>query len=369
MDACLAPNGVTRYDGQTPCTRLHVGTADGVVTLERSGPGAAWQVARRSLAGCHISSLMLEPRRGGLFAGVHHGGLYLSLDGGQTWEPRSRGIAQEHVFTLASVERDGAVVLYLGTEPAHLYQSVDYGESWEELPALRSVDEIDRWMFPAPPHEPHVKDIAFDPRDSRTMYVAIEQGALLKTTDAGQTFRELKEYSRPDDPVYRDLHRVILRPSNPDEIYFSGGAGLYYSKNGGETWEHLSGREARVGYPDGLVLSPENDQVLYMAGASENPGTWRQSHDANAAIVRSRDGGRTWEHLDRGLPAHLRGNVEALSLAAWPGGFSLFAGTTDGDVFASDDKGESWTVAASGLAPVSKGGHYRPLVTAAGSGR
>ena len=134
------------------------------------------------------------------------------------------------------------------------------------------------------------------------MYVSIEQGALLKTTDAGQTFVELKEYSKPDDPVYRDLHRCMLRPTNPDEMYFSGGAGLYYSADKGEHWEHLSGRQARIGYPDGLLFAPDDDQTLFMAGSRYNPGQWRQTHDADAAIGRSRDGGRTWEILTDGLP-------------------------------------------------------------------
>src|SRR3954447_10232354 len=133
MDATLAPNGATRYLGQERCGRLHVATLDGVVTLERSGP--AWQVAGRGLEGSHISSLLFEPRRGGLFAGVVRGGLHASLDGGKTWERRTNGLTEEYVFSLACTERDGATVLYAGTEPVSLFQSTDYGETWEELPA------------------------------------------------------------------------------------------------------------------------------------------------------------------------------------------------------------------------------------------
>jgi hypothetical protein len=53
-----------------------------------------------------------------------------------------------------------------------------------------------------------------------------------------------------------------------------------------------------------------------------------------------------------------------MSLAAHPGGFTLFAGTTDGDVFASENEAESWTSIARGLAPVTKGNHYRALQSA-----
>src|SRR5579883_450307 len=365
MTTCLAPNGPMVYRGDAPPTRLLVGTADGIVCLERADAAAPWQPAGRLLEGRHISTLLFEPRRGGLFAGVHNGGLYRSLDGGATWVRQMTGIAEEHVFSLAATERDGQTILYVGTEPARLFESADYGATWRELPALRAGPETEAWTFPGPPHLAHVKDVTFDPRDPRTMYVSVEQGALLKSTDAGQTFRELKEYSRPDDPVYRDLHRLVLRPSNPDQMYFTGGAGLYYSADGGEHWEHLSDHHARIGYPDGIQFAPDDDQVMFMAGARYNPGEWRQTHDADATIGRSRDGGRTWEILTNGLPEHMRGNVESLVLSAWPGGYALFAGTTDGDVFASEDAGDTWTHIAGGLAPISKGGHYVALTAAA----
>ena len=46
---------------------------------------------------------------------------------------------------------------------------------------------------------------------------------------------------------------------------------------------------------------------------------------------------------------------------AHPGGLSLFVGSTDGDYFASDDLGDSWTTIATGIAPVSKAGHHAML--------
>ena len=82
------------------------------------------------------------------------------------------------------------------TEPAHLYRSHDLGGTWEELPALRRVDVHDKWSFPAPPHLAHVKHIAFDPRDSQRMFVCIEQGALLRSDDGGESFRELQFQDR-----------------------------------------------------------------------------------------------------------------------------------------------------------------------------
>jgi hypothetical protein len=50
---------------------------------------------------------------------------------------------------------------------------------------------------------------------------------------------------------------------------------------------------------------------------------------------------------------------------AWNGGFTVFAGTTDGEVFCSEDEGENWKKVVEGIPPVSKVGHFRNLRDAA----
>ena len=361
MTVCLSPNGSTLHQGAAAPRELLVATVDGIAVLARDGSGADWRLARRTLDGVHVSALLHEPRRDALFAGVHGSGLYRSTDGGHTWEPKTAGLTSEHTYTINASGRNGDVVLWVGTEPAHLFRSEDYGDSWVELPSLRGVPDTDKWEFPAPPHWGHVKTLAFDPRDGRTVYAGIEQGALLKSSDDGATWRELDSYSRPDDDVYKDVHRLVIDARTPDVLWMTTGVGLYRSADAGETWERLTTRTSRIAYPDALLISPRDPNLLFMAGSDRSPGQWRRTHDASSAIMRSRDGGRTWDLLANGLPEHMRGNVEAMSLYAWPDGYALFAGNTDGDVYASEDEGDSWSQIAHGLAPVSKVDHYAAL--------
>ena len=88
--ACLAPNGMSVYRGEGAASRLLVGTAKGVAVLERA-PGQDWRLTGTELDGKHISSLLIEPVNGGVYAGVHRGGVFFSPDQGRTWEPRSDG--------------------------------------------------------------------------------------------------------------------------------------------------------------------------------------------------------------------------------------------------------------------------------------
>jgi hypothetical protein len=61
----------------------------------------------------------------------------------------------------------------------------------------------------------------------------------------------------------------------------------------------------------------------------------------------------------------MQGNVEAMCLEAVGEGCAIFAATTSGEVWVSDDAGDSWKVAIADLAPISKGGHFVPLMQGA----
>jgi photosystem II stability/assembly factor-like uncharacterized protein len=365
MSVCLSPNGLNEYHADEPPTRLLVGTRDGVAILVRDEPSSAWRLSERVLEGQHISALLIEPGTGAVFAGVHWGGVFVSQDDGRSWEQRNAGIAQNHVFTLRCQVRPGQPTrVFAGTEPVSLYWTDDLGLSWHDLASLREVPGQEHWTFPPPPHIAHVKTAAFDPREPRRFFVGIEQGALFRTDDDGQTWTELKGFSHLGDPIYSDVHQIKLRPTQPDEIFMPTGAGLYHSQDQGASWHELTGGDFRIGYPDQLLFSPEDDRLLFLAGSRETPADWRHTHHADGTIMRSRDGGQTWEPCRAGIPDDLHANIEAMALASYPGGYDLFAGTTDGDVFTSRDRGETWALAAGGLEAVSKVGHYRNLMTA-----
>jgi len=352
MAISVSPNGKNHYETSAPADEVLVATADGIVALKRSG--GEWRESRRMLQGKHVGSIAIEPTRGVIFAGVHEGGLWASEDGGQTWERRDSGIEQDDFYGLNCVQAGDEVRVYAGTEPAHLYVSTDFGKSWTELRSLLDMPSREKWTFPAPPHEGHVKNIVFDPSDPNTIYAGVEVGGAFKSTDAGKTWTEMSGF-------YEDVHRLMTAAGRPNDVYMSTGRSLYHSVDKGGTWQEMPLPENRIAYPDALVILPKQPDVMFTAGASGSPGSWRTTKDANAAIARTRDAGQTWEYLAGGLPGHLRGNVEGMTMNAFPGGFELVAGTTDGDVFFSENEGETWTTIGQSLPPVSKGGHYRNL--------
>lgn len=351
----LSVGAANTFTGERPPSKMLAGTADGIVTLHRT-TGEPWRIGERTLAGKHVSSILIEPAHRTIYAGVYKGGVYASADGGATWNERNEGLSDQHVYCLAA--GDGGAPLYCGVEPASLFRSDDRGETWQAMPQLRAVPSTAIWNFPAPPFAAHVKSVALDAKRNR-LFVGVEQGALLRSDDGGTTFRDLHGF-------FNDIHRIAIDPSDSDVVLISTGAGVYRSTDGGERWTRTTTNDTGIGYPDALVIDPRDPRTVFIAGSHATPGTWRKTHTANARVLRSRNGGIDWEIVRTGLPEHLRGNVEAMSFAVAAGGAELYAGTTDGDIFMSADEGERWTRIAGELPPISKFGHYLALTLPVG---
>jgi photosystem II stability/assembly factor-like uncharacterized protein len=354
----LSHGGPTIYQSPARSRQVLVGTVQGVVRMEASASGSGWHVADRTLTDKHIHALLVEPESGTIFAGVNHGSIFASVDGGQTWERRDEGLTEHDVYSLACTRLVGGPRLLAGTEPAHLFSSDDLGRHWTELPALRA-GETSHWRFPAPPYIAHTKHIAVHPDDPQTLFVGIEQGGLLKSTDAGRTFQVIPGMDE-------DVHRTVINPHNPNAMYVTTGIGMYVTLDGGKTWEQWTDQHHEIGgYPDLLVHHPRRPEVMFVASAEKGPGSWFQEHYAGSRISRSVDGGRTWQAVRHGFPDRpLRTAFEAMCLEDWGESFSLFGATATGEVWSSDDGGEHWREVLSGLAPISKGPHYRAFMAA-----
>jgi photosystem II stability/assembly factor-like uncharacterized protein len=365
MFICLSPGGQMITAGESANDKLLVGTAKGIFSFARRN--GSWVHEKTFLPHEHVSALLFEQSSGMLFAATYGTAHYASKDLGQTWERMDRGIGGLEVYTLACRHIDGRPRLYAGTQPAHLFYSDDLGRNWTELPGFREVPGVERWTFPGPPHQAHLKRLAFTHARPDTIYAAVEVGGFLKSEDGGKTWKTVSRLNP-------DAHQVFVPDSDAEAVYLvmpttNAGpedlAGICVSRDGGESWTSLTPRDFRIGYVDSFLVHPRNARLMFTAGGKTGPGTWRKLHTADARVARSRDGGDTWEILNDGLPEHIRANIEAMAMDVWDGGFALFAGTTDGDVFYSCTEGDRWERIVQGIGPVSKAHHHHNLALSA----
>ena len=354
MIPCLSPNGETTIRLDEAPTELLIGTATGVVKLRRDGATSPWREEFLALEGNHVGALINAPGER-LFAGCHQkGGIFRSIDKGITWEQVGSGLTASDVFSLVVTAEETTTSIYAGLEPVNLYRSDDFGESWHELPAITMLPGGELWSFPPPPHLPHLKSMTVDPSHPNAFYGCVEQGALLKTIDGGATWVELDSMWRSDDKAYRDAHRLLVTPWDPRTLFFASGVGVYKSSDGGIVWRLCQGLNDRNAYPDVLVAS-SSDRTIFVGGPVDVPGDW-PGGDPTGTICRSNDDGATWIALE--VTATRGANFEALSIVEYPEGYSLFAGDTTGHIYASEDRGDSWSqIAATGA--ISKGAHFR----------
>ncbi|KAB8330645.1 exo-alpha-sialidase [Scytonema tolypothrichoides VB-61278] len=351
----LSPSGTTTQQVTKPSNQMVVGTASGVVFLEKNESGE-WRVQSISLENSFVSSV-IELGNGVLAVGTHGDGVAVSEDNGRTWQFCNQGLKFQDVWVLKAAKLGGQQVLLAGTEPAHLFISKDLGQNWSELENMRNVESVQHWFFPPPPHIAHVKDIFIDyTQGGESLYVSIEVGALLRSDDGGTSWRE---HPVEADPRKIDAHRLIIHPDRPERLLLATGWGLYVSDNKGATWAKQSDLPG-IGYPDPFVTHPTNPNLLFVAGGDSQPHNWLETGRSNARIARSRDGGKNWEHLCSGLPEGQRASYGAMSLEAYPDGYTVYAGNTDGEIFCTTDGGDNWGKIAT-VAPISKGLHYKIL--------
>jgi photosystem II stability/assembly factor-like uncharacterized protein len=358
---CLSANGKTISSSKDAPHKLLVATAEAVFEFHRADAKSDWVLVRNDIRqGHHVSALVYEPRSKLLFAGQHfEGGLLASADGGETWSPRNNGFKSEHIYTLMVQYRGDKTVLFAGTEPVMLYRSDDLGESWAAIPSVAQVRDMDQWFFPR--SEPHIKNIASHPSEPDTIYVCVEQGDLLKTTDGGKTWSQADSLDAPDDKFRRDIHRVTFRKNDPKEIFLTTGIGLYHTTDGAKTWKHLTDPSFPLGYPDPFFIDPDDENVMYMVGAGGNPNpNWAKEGTAHPLVMKSTDSARTWVEAMNGMQKPVRGNIEAAAMHySKECGIELFAGTACGELYYSRDGARSWRLVSNELAPVSKGPHFR----------
>jgi photosystem II stability/assembly factor-like uncharacterized protein len=265
---------------------LLLATEQGVVVADRNEAG--WRAIRRGLTDQRVTSLVA--REGVILAGTWNG-VFRSDDAGQSWRAASSGLGHPHVRWLA-FHPDISDREFAGTEPAGIFVSRDGGQTWRQCPEVAQLRDRHRWMLPYSPEAGCVRGFAFH---GDRAYAAVEVGGVLRSDDAGESWR-LAEGSdgRPDldgppEPfVYPDVHSIDVHPSSPDRVFAPTGGGLYQSIDGGRTWTLRYDCYCRAVWIDPL------DARHMVLGPADGV-------DRDGRIEESRDGGATWHRASSGL--------------------------------------------------------------------
>lgn len=350
-----------------------------------------------------ISYVARDPRDGTIWAALDHAHwgpkLSRSKDGGATWEnlssltyPKGARFIEQHLPTPGSdasekptTYKDAALLkvwvlafggppgtIQAGTLPGGLFTSRDGGDTWElNLPLwnhesrggdLFAGDAKTRNQWSGTPAAmaygefvPGIHSIVVDPRDANRMWVAVSSAGVIETRDGGKTWRAankgmLNDYlPSPEAEWGHDPHFVTQCAAEPDRLWQQNHCGVFTSEDGAATWRRVSKPDVAVHFGFPIAADERDGKTAWVVPAIGDDR--RMAVDAGLFVGRTQDGGATWEALREGLPqSNAYDVVYRHAFDARDG--RLCFGSTTGNVYVSEDRGESWRCVGHNFPPV-----------------
>ena len=350
---------------------LWVGTRKGAFALRADARRHSWKLAGPQFLGQIIHHVVQDPREPKVLlmaAKTGHLGptVFRSKDRGRSWKEASQPPAfrksldgeqpkaVDIVFYLSPGHASERGTWYAGASPAGLFRSEDGGDHWEPVAGFNDHPMVSTWVTgPGTPIGQLLHSISVDPRDPKHVYLGVSSGGVFESTDAGHDWVPLNHGCAADflpdpDPAYgHDPHCVAMHPRNPDRLYQQNHCGIYRIDRPGQRWTRIGmampPKIGDIGFP--IVLHPDDPDsawVFPMDGTTVWP---RTSVGGKPAVYVTRNAGKTWTRLDRGLP-RAQGWFTVLRQAMCADRdvkrLGLYFGTTSGEVWASSNEGGSW---------------------------
>jgi hypothetical protein len=358
---------------------LLVATRKGAWLFHGDGARKTWRVDGPHFLGHVLNHVVLDPRDGRtLLAAAKTGHLgptvFRSTDLGRRWKEATRppafpkepeggkGRGVDHTFWLTPGHSSEPGTWYAGTSPHGLFRSEDGGATWEPVSGLNDDPRYRAWMGgpqDGTPDGPKLHSINVDPRDPAHLLVGMSSGGVHESRDRGRSWAPLVKGLEvvggldPSNVSFHDPHVVRLSPADPDRLFQQNHCGIYRLDRPSDTWvrvgRSMPKRVGDIGFP--LVLHPRDRDTAWVFPMDGSDVWPRTCPDGRAAAYATRNGGRTWQRLDGGLPqSQAWWTVKRQAMtgdARDPVG--LYLGTPSGELWASRDEGEGWRCVARGL--------------------
>jgi photosystem II stability/assembly factor-like uncharacterized protein len=287
--------------------------------------GDSWMDRSAGLPGNPLNAVVYDGTRllvgGGLLFGSQFVGLYESLNLGVTWTPLHDGTWPILVVEDIAVDPDDAATIFVAIDGGGVNRTTDNGATWQigigNSQALAG------------------RSIRFQPGNSQELFLGTSSLAVFRSTNSGDTFVQSSEGISE-----LDLFSIDANPLNPDEIAvaFQGAnnGGVFSSSDGGSSWQLESAPPTRYSNvrfaPDGILYAISSgpstvaQEGLYRR---ETNGTWTPLGPDQGPLYES----------DLDASRFSQNNPELIMLGGADFGVAGFEAT----IWRSTDAGESWS--------------------------
>ena len=354
--------------------QLYIATRKGVWIATAGADRRTWSLDGPRFLGQQCHHVVLDPRdKKTLLCASRQWHLgptvFRSDDGGATWkeaatppqfvkgEPRERAV--DHVFWLTPGHASEPEVWYVGTSPKGLFRSDDGGRNWAPIAGFNDHPEQHKWVGSDKDQTPDggkLHSILVDPRDPAHLYLSMSGGGTFESTDRGDNWQPLNsgvamDFAPPKEdgseyPYGHDPHCMVFHPQNPDRLWQQNHCGIYRLDRPETRWQRVGKNMPEevgdIGFP--VVPHPHNLDTAWVF-PMDATGDWaRTPPGGKPAVFKTTDAGATWKGCDYGMPREQAWwTVKRQSMCADnESSVGLYFGTTSGEVWASDDEGETF---------------------------
>ena len=211
-------------------------------------------------------------------------------------------------------------IIYVGTENAGIYKSIDGGLSWQ--PALNGLGGT------------NIGTLVMDPNSPSTLYAGVINGGVYKTIDGATTWVPVN--SGIELPGGELVSILAMDRQNSQHLYFTQRQHVYETSNGGTTWTQLNNPTCMTDISN-LAISPQDPKNVFVMEFKDN-NSWQCS----MGIYKTQDDGKTWTPIPAPVPQSSNGYQDNSLAIDSRNSNNIFFGDYEGNLYASRDGGMTW---------------------------